>query len=479
MKKLLALVLAAIMMMALASTASAEVDMSAYNATVSVGGIAEGNTLKLYKICDVQIGDNNVMNYSFNTSLPEAYNTMEEITAESVDVTALANAIGGVFGGTTPTYTGLAGSDKTATITDVAPGWYYAIVSGTADTSIIYKNMLINTIPQPDSGSTWKKTDVTVAEAKHETEDVTKATGKTPDHTAEVDNTTEYSVGEDVPFEIKTTIPNYPADSKVATFVITDTPTHLTDKVATVKVTVAGDEGTGTTTGTISGKFTVAENSKGFTITFSKDYILAHAGAAVTVKYDATIDADAEIKVDGETATNTAKITFNPNPHETTEVEPDDTTKVYTKGVYVIKHKEGSEETRLPGAKFKLYKILDDSTEVQVGNEQTTDGNGNVSWNGLGIGNYKLVETAAPAGYTLPSDPTTSFSITADENKDNPMTISITEANYKEVKISNSEGKELPSTGGIGTTIFYAAGLVLVLGAAAILISRRKAEAED
>ncbi len=48
----------------------------------------------------------------------------------------------------------------------------------------------------------------------------------------------------------------------------------------------------------------------------------------------------------------------------------------------------------------------------------------------------------------------------------------------KDGKLQNTRGYELPSTGGIGTTIFYVAGIVLVLGAAAIIIARRKAEQE-
>ena len=56
------------------------------------------------------------------------------------------------------------------------------------------------------------------------------------------------------------------------------------------------------------------------------------------------------------------------------------------------------------------------------------------------------------------------------------LTADTNDTTIKWIEIENNGGTELPSTGGIGTTIFYVAGIVLVLGAAAIIIARRKAE---
>ena len=56
------------------------------------------------------------------------------------------------------------------------------------------------------------------------------------------------------------------------------------------------------------------------------------------------------------------------------------------------------------------------------------------------------------------------------------VTKNLTDLDAKAVEVKNTKGTELPSTGGIGTTIFYIAGIVMVLGAAAVIIARRKAE---
>ena len=75
---------------------------------------------------------------------------------------------------------------------------------------------------------------------------------------------------------------------------------------------------------------------------------------------------------------------------------------------------------------------------------------------------YQLVETQAPTGYNLPE--TTSTDV-------KPAT-----ANTTEITIENNKGTVLPSTGGMGTTIFYVIGGLLIIGAAVVLVARRKAQ---
>jgi len=81
-------------------------------------------------------------------------------------------------------------------------------------------------------------------------------------------------------------------------------------------------------------------------------------------------------------------------------------------------------------------------------------------------GTYTLIEKTVPAGYNKAADST--FTIAASNYESSNLVQTAT--------VVNNSGAELPSTGGIGTTIFYVAGIVLVLGAAAIIIARRKAE---
>ena len=265
-------------------------------------------------------------------------------------------------------------------------------------------------------------------------------------------------------------MPNYPANATKAKAVIKDTPNGLDDDSSTVTVNVGGTDYTE--------GFTVADAGKGFTVTFTQAFILAHPGEAIIVKYDAVLEAVDNVTA---TSTNTATITYNTNPYVDSEVEPGDEDKQNNYGVYVYKYEDGNTGKALEGAKFILVKANDAGNapadpQVIVGTEATTDAAGHVSWEGLKAGTYFVIETAAPAGYRLDSNPVAVVLSSTAATLDNPMTDTKEEQYYNKAEIPNTPGASLPSTGGIGTTIFYVAGIVLVLGAAAIIIACRKAE---
>jgi fimbrial isopeptide formation D2 family protein/LPXTG-motif cell wall-anchored protein len=129
----------------------------------------------------------------------------------------------------------------------------------------------------------------------------------------------------------------------------------------------------------------------------------------------------------------------------------------------------------------------DDTTNATYTNTLTINGKDNINIRGLEAGNYTLTELTTATGYNLLTDAIT-VTITDTSDADCATNTSKTPSHtvsYKigngdtatgTVTIQNNTGTELPSTGGIGTTIFYVAGIVLVLGAAAIIIARRKAE---
>ena len=116
-------------------------------------------------------------------------------------------------------------------------------------------------------------------------------------------------------------------------------------------------------------------------------------------------------------------------------------------------------------------------------------------WKGLDDGEYQLTEVITPARYNT-IDPIT-FTVTADhdvvwttKNQDEVLTslsgkkatgeiIFTANADKSELttNVVNNKGSELPSTGGMGTTIFYVVGSILVLGAAILLITKKRMSA--
>ena len=102
--------------------------------------------------------------------------------------------------------------------------------------------------------------------------------------------------------------------------------------------------------------------------------------------------------------------------------------------------------------------------------EITTDTTGKFTIKGLDSATYYLTEKEAPAGYNKLAGPVT---ITI---SDTGVVNGTTDApqGVDEVKVLNQSGTELPSTGGMGTTIFYVLGSILVIGAAVLLVTRKR-----
>ena len=101
--------------------------------------------------------------------------------------------------------------------------------------------------------------------------------------------------------------------------------------------------------------------------------------------------------------------------------------------------------------------------------EYTSDAQGAVhAFTGLAAGTYTLVESTVPAGYNKAADSTFTVDAVTEEG-------ATTAANLEQTaEITNESGAELPSTGGMGTTIFYALGAVLVIGAGVLMVTRRR-----
>ena len=233
------------------------------------------------------------------------------------------------------------------------------------------------------------------------------------------------------------------------------------------------------------------DDSDTFDITFEQDYLnTITAATKLYVKYSATLNENANVGDDGNP--NASKLSYGEINKETGKpgsTTPPSETKTYTWDVDVFKYTmNGETEKALAGATFTLSKNADGSNPIALvseGNnvyrvaktnetvtvtEITTDATGKFTIKGLDADTYYLTETAAPAGYNKLAAPVT---IVIGENG---VVNGTTEApqGVDEVKVLNQSGTELPSTGGIGTTIFYIVGGVLVVGAVVLLVTKKR-----
>ena len=172
--------------------------------------------------------------------------------------------------------------------------------------------------------------------------------------------------------------------------------------------------------------------------------------------------------------------------------------KKNTVDVLLEKVDQFSRSVRLNGATFELRQLDPESTG-SMGTRTLTGGRletlttsgegsqkGTLTISDLGIGCYEIKETVAPAGYILEGDPTFYIRITEtaiqllqkDESKAAEEWAVLTNGDQVTIQnatltVVNTPGEELPSTGGVGTRLFYLIGSLLVLGAIVILVTRR------
>ena len=157
--------------------------------------------------------------------------------------------------------------------------------------------------------------------------------------------------------------------------------------------------------------------------------------------------------------------------------------EVYTCNIKI--QKTNNEGAALENAKFKLYK-MDNNAKVYykyANNEVswvseadadvvTTNAQGEATFDGLKDGTYFLEETEAPAGYNQLAGP-----VQVDVTGNTTVTPNV--GQVIDASIVNNKGGTLPGTGGIGTTIFYVLGGVLLVGAAVVLVTRRRMNSEN
>lgn len=496
-KKILAVLVTLAMVMAMSVTAFADTPTptpvakkptAADSAKVTVSNVEAGCTLTAYQIIDAAYDDNGFIGYVWATGMTNAGSKVSDPATAITDslITGLAKDPSGL--------TKIDNFNPTETALQV--GTWMILVTPNASAAKVYNPMIVSVYYSldltgdnnyPVAGSVDANTNWTLATSNAYAKSSTISISKTvDDQEAEVKNDT-------VTFTVTGEIPSYGAEY--------DTDAEGFDAVYTIKDTIINGleyttsapvvqvNGTTLTDGT---QYDYIPGTNSFSIKFKNDYILSLAGAttnrAVTVVYSAKLTSDA-IETVGE---NKVELTYSNTPGSTATV--DDTEYVYTFELNGVLKKtgQGNEKDGLAGAEFTLYRSYENSVLSGVfGTYTTVNTNGyDIYFGGLDADRtYYLKETKAPTGYSInehvyvitfgnfvydTNGVLTGYSVYVDNNKTSTVTYGNTAKEGSTVP--NTKISSLPSTGGIGTTIFTVGGCLIMIAAAALFfVSRRKA----
>lgn len=370
-------------------------------------------------------------------------------------------------------------------------------------------------------------------------------TNEKPDMTKEVKKRTatgeddkwgqdaDYNIDDKVPYRIKIDVPSN--ITKLKDFTLTDTPTHLTDDIDSIKMTYKANESdaedteikeTENTKQIWSAEKTTGSNTDGFVITFHPENMAAYAGKQIVISYEATLKDDALTTIEGNP--NTASLEYSNSilPDSSTapgEENPkpgkdkiEDNAVVYTFSLKIDKRADKVDGDKLDGVKFDLYKEVQDNgdnidgtgldsgkTWKKIASDLTTK-DGEVTKSGLANGTYYLVETKTVSGYNLLKAPvevkldiqyktsmkeTWQWETYTDSNGKEAKklvkhTIDSSKTSFTEKSVAsdgthtetiiNRKGFELPKTGDIGTAMFLIIGIGGMLAAVYIMLRGRK-----
>lgn len=224
-----------------------------------------------------------------------------------------------------------------------------------------------------------------------------------------------------------------------------------------------------------------------------KELLKSAADTDVVVQYSCTVESGAITGTPGNP--NTAHLEFSNNPYveNSTTTTPDDKVTAFTFQLQVDKVDE--DKNPLAGAKFGLAKKVTDNEWGELVELGSVSGSGGKSFlvSGLDVGDYKLVETETPAGYTRIDDVFFTIGAKADTDSDDPQLLELTvtrgEANLLvgvdgaapefsmtladgklQTAIMNVTGNRLPATGGVGVFALYVGGALLVFSGAGLVL---------
>lgn len=482
MKKLITLLAVLTLALAMAVPAFA----ASNTGTITIDNAVTGTTYKAYRIFDLESYDTNKDAYSYKLStkwenFPDYITTIDGKEVRATDFFSVNSAgyiewsdakkdAGADFAKLAKAFaveksiacdkTEIA-TDATVTFTNLTLG-YYLVDTSLGSLCSLDTTAPSVTIKEKNSDTTIEKKIVITADEK-------------------VDSNSA-GIGDTVNFSITITV----KDGAPKDYVLHDKLSGLTFDPDSLKVKI------GTTTLIPNTDYTLVTNptdGDSFDVKFTNGKLKPND--VVVVTYSATVAANATIAGAGNK--NTAKLVYN-GKDSTEEVT---TTYVWKLNVHKYALSSTNDEVALSGAKFVLYrmdggtkkyaKLTNDKIDGWVndmGDATTleTSGRGDILIEGLNEGTYYLEETEAPAGYNKLTEPievkiTATTSVTSGSETvqyKNLSESSYTPATDATVKVLNKAGTQLPSTGGIGTTLFYVIGGVLMAVAAVLLVTKKR-----
>lgn len=494
-KKIASLVLAASMMAAMpvsmATTMVAYADETS-SFTLTLNNTTVGHKYAVYQIFtgDVSGTDTKTLsnvkygaNYGGKTAGDEVPST--ELSAIT-DADAFASSVS-LTGDPVKTVDSAAGTTE---ITGLVPG-YYLVVETTASVDVPQGETETKNILQIVGNTNVAiKSGTTTSEKK-----VKDVNDSVKDSLTDWQDSADYDIGDDVPFELKATVAsdyaNY--DSYVLNFHDEQSDGLFFNNDATVSIDGnkinSGYEVV--TTGLTDGcdfevKFADLKNTS------------AKAGSVITVEYTSKLTGDKVVL--GSTGNpNESYIEYSNKPGSNqTGTTPHDKVIVFTyqltaNKIEKITNADGTVTSQaLTGAGFTLYKKNASGKYEAVGSEVKGVALTTFTWKGVDDGDYKLVETTTPTGYNTMKDLEFTITATHDTTSDNPTLTNLGATTLEGVTnpfsgdagtgiisgdIENTKGSQLPTTGGMGTTILYVAGAILVICGAAVLVIKKRHEA--
>lgn len=452
-KKLFALLLAAVMILAMGMTGFAAngKPQASDRADVTITGITGDPTVTLYQIARANYGPGDTELVDYTWAVGVTFANEQAPTADEINAAAK-----GLTGGIITPLATMSGTLTGETYTAKVPaGVYIAVLTGAADGSVYNPVLLAATYGEEGNVVVDKPEQVNAGDAylfgttavlKKTTPDVDKTiTGGT----VEDDGRDTVGIGSVVDYKVEMTMPSYPANAANKTLFLTDRLTAgLTFDYSTLTVTVEGQTVTRTgDTFILNGKViaTAAEKDNGFNLNFNYDNLVSNAAGAVytpIVTYSAVVNDTAVVGAAGNPNDVTYYYANEPNTgntwDEVTE-EPDEAPGVTSKKdqetvyTYQLAFQKTDAETDKPLADA-VFGIYSDADCTQLIDKVTTNWEGYAVSTKVAKGTYYLKELVAPTGYSLN---TTVYPIEASwKTATTTVTGSVTNAQYTTQKPS-------------------------------------------